>query len=236
MKENIIIETIGYISKEEIVASVDYHIIPNTLVLETCDPFPGYHHLDPKEIIPKSIFLVTKKVHGREEVARVVKKIRKYFKYDLDVASSQLSILNETFPALRVKNLESYELIKLLQECFSNEGFVFAKAKAINEKAIIKVKKYFLLKESSIDDICYDMQDNNMAYIKIPFQLSWKLFESITFTVKNNWDSKDFDAAIGILYLKAEVNDVIRVYSSNMEIETLRLIKEKYLKEIEKIE
>jgi len=232
MSECIFIDSLGTITKEEVVATVDYNILPNTFVLETQEPFPGYLHDDPKEKNPKSLFFITKKIYGREEVSRAQQKIEQYFQHDFNASSAQIEIFINTYNAVRIKDMNNYEDIKELQKCFQNEGFKFVKRKDIENKGIITVKKFFRLEESVDENFCLDREDPHMSYIIIPKQLSWKLFEKIALSIKTNWDFKDFDAALGTIYLHGEVKDVVRIYADKLTHEKVKMIKERYMKEL----
>ncbi|MBT5529832.1 MAG: hypothetical protein HOK35_11780 [Cytophagia bacterium] len=225
-------DTIGTIIKQERLVNVDYHVLPNSLVLEIQDAFHGYHHETPKEGKPSYLFLITQKVVSRESVARASKIVKKYFDHSFDAAASMITIYNDHYFGIRIKDLDSYELIHEIQQCFSAEGIEFKRKKEINEVGIIHVKKFFNLVEGE-DELLFD--DNpNMAYFTIGRNLSWKLFAQITKNIKNNWDFKDFDAAFGTMYRNGEIEDITRIYWEKLDLAKLKLIKEKYQKEIAK--
>lgn len=231
--ENNTYSSIGTIIKQERLVNVDYNVLPNSLVLEIQDPFHGYHHETPKEGIPSYLFLITQKVVSRELVARATKNVRKYFEHDFNAAASMITIYNDHYFGIRIKDLKSYELIHELQQCFSSEGIEFKRRKEINEIGIINVKKFFDLQEGD-DQLMYDNEDANMAYFIINRNLSWKLFAQISKNIKNNWDFKDFDAAFGTIYRNGEIEDIARIYWDKLDLAKLKLIKEKYIKEIAK--
>ncbi len=235
MESNLIIETIGTITKEETVSTLDYQIIPGTWVLETEEPFPGYHHADPQNQNPKSIFIIMKSYKGREEISRLNQNIARYFSQELDTASSRLTIFNKTYYAIRLRFLENYSMIQEIQKCFLNEGVNFLKRKEVSEKAIIRVKKYFKITCSENEGIYMDKNDCNMAYLTISELLSWKMFEKITFNIKNNWNHEDFDAALGTMYINGGVKDVVRIFSLNLERDKLVKIRDMFLNEIKKV-
>ena len=77
-QEKNLIETFGYIKKEQNLSTVENNIIPNTLVLESIHPFKGFHGANlPEESKPRSLFLVLSKDYSFEEIARITKKIKK---------------------------------------------------------------------------------------------------------------------------------------------------------------
>jgi hypothetical protein len=232
MKENTC-HSIGTIIKQERLLNVDYNVFPNSLVLEIKDPFLGYHHETPKEGKPEYLFLVTQKALGREKLARAAKNIRKYFKHSFDAAAATISIYNDQYHAIRIKDLESYELIQELQQGFFAEGIAFKRRKSIDELAIIKVDKFFDFAEGE-EGLMFD-NNPHMAYFCINRCISWKLFAQITKSIKNNWDFKDFDAAFGTMYKNGEIEDIVRIYWEKLNLDKLKLIRDKYLKEIKAI-
>ncbi len=230
------IETIGNVIKEETLATVDFKILPGSFVLETVEPFPGYHHHNPQESLPTSIFIITKKYYGREEVARMSQNICQYFPHPFDAASCQITIYNKTLNAIRIMNLPGYDLIEDLQKCILNEDVSLAKYKKIHEKAIIRIKKFFSIEPSEDENIFHDLKEDAMSYLLIPRQLSWKKKKKITYAIKNNWDFKDFDAALGNFYMDSQIKDMVRIFAKGLEFEKLALIREKYLTELSRLD
>lgn len=228
------IETIGYITKEEYLASLENEIIPNTMVVETRKPFPGYHGKDlPGEssTLPEFIFFVTKQKYTTEHIARVTQNIRKYFKDDVDVARAEITIFNTKYPCLRVKNCEDFSKITELQECYKGEGIKFAKKKKVNSTGLIKIQKHFIIEEIT-EGIYKDVEEEKTSYLQVPVYLNWPQFKSITYKIKNNLDDSNFDAAQGLFYRKGNVVDVVRIYAANINTNKLEDIRSRYLKEI----
>ena len=81
MAENKIIETFGSITKVEQLHTIDSNILDNTFVLETFEPFPGYHgenlpseeeilnSWEEKNLIGKRIGILGKGGSGKSTVA-----------------------------------------------------------------------------------------------------------------------------------------------------------------------
>jgi hypothetical protein len=231
MAENKIIETFGSITKVEQLHTIDSNILDNTFVLETFEPFPGYHGENlPSESIPHHIFLVTKKEYLQENVLRISKKIRQYFKHSFGACQGELHIFNSKLSCIRIEDLPSFDLIAELQSCYQSEGIEFMRKRTFNNTGLIKVNKYFELRELE-DGVYKDLIDMRMFYLEIPNLLTWKLFEQITFSIKNNIDNRNFDAALGLLYRK-DLIDVVRIFERECSLEKLALIRKKYLDEI----
>jgi hypothetical protein len=234
MATEIRIETLGTIQKEETLATLHYKIIPNTLVLETQEPYPGYLHHDPKVHNPKSIFMVTKSRYTIEQIVRAAQEIKNYEGIDFDAVPARISFRNDDLFSIRLKDVDNYEIVENLQNLFIKEGIKFTKQKDIKSKAIILVNKFFTLDQIH-EDVFTDKNDKNFAYIMIPRKLTWRLFENVTNMVKNNWDLNDFDAAQGTIFRNGRLYDFIRIYSEDFNPDYLESIKKKYLREIEKI-
>ena len=232
MENKIQIITLGSISKQEIVKTLDSNILQNTLVMEIMDPFPGYHGANlPTESIPRSIFLCTVKSYTDEEVLRISEKISLSCKTCFSASPSTVSIYNEEYPAIRLWGLESYDYIPELQESFKNEGIEFKKKRNIKDVALLNIKKAFHIEEIE-NGIYKDIQTPKMFYFTIPY-ISWNLFEEITKQIKNNLDNKNFDVAQGLFFMN-KVIDVVRLYGKEMEVSYLKALQEKYHQEIEK--
>lgn len=224
-------EAIGSLIKEENLFSIQDQSIRHTLVLESQDPFPGYHHDTPVESIPRSVFLATSQLYDRETVTRTRKNILKYADFDFDAASAEIFIHNDIYPCLRIKQLNHYDQIAILQQHFLNEGLTFKRFENIHSKAIIKVKKTFFLHELE-SGVYGDQLEPYQGYFDIPKNISWKLFEKITQNIRNNWEGRHFDAALGFFYKKFDVHDMVRIYHQSSDPSILINLKSLYLKEL----
>ena len=235
MAHNLTIETMGAISKEESLVALKDNVLPNTWVLEALEPFPGYYHLNSQMARPKFIYLMTKSHHGIEEVARISQYIRSSSREYFDSAPATITIYKDTFPCIRVRDLGNYRFIKDLQEAYEKKGIRFIKKlKTLKDPALIKTHKFFELKELK-NGIYLDRAEPEMGYIQIPAEIDWKTFETITFKIKNNWDQGSFDAALGTIYRRTEIQDVVRIYRKELEEDYLLGLRESYLKELDKI-
>lgn len=233
MEENRVIETFGSITKVEQLHTLESKIIENTFVLETHEPFPGYHGENlPSDPIPHHIFLVTKKEYSGETILRVSQKIKHYFNHSFGAIQGELHIFNTKLNCIRLKDLSGFELIPELQSCYQSEGIEFMRKRRYNKPGLIRVNKYFELKEITAG-IYKDLIDLRMFYLEIPVQLTWKLFEQITFSIKNNLDNRNFDAALGILY-RQDLVDVVRIFEKDCSLDRLHSLKERYLAEIQR--
>ena len=225
-------EFTGTIVKEETIKSLQKKTIQNTAVLEVEDSYPGYYGLTDQQTQPNFIYLLTKKDYRFEAVKRLEKRIKKYCKDKFYISSASLEIQNKQWPAIRVKQLSSYDHLKDIMEFMQDEKVKFIQSKkVIDIKSIIRTDKVFWVEEVN-KGIYMDLFEKEIGYIRLPKRLKWKAFETVTFMVKNNWLGKGFDAALGHFNRKTGVEEVVRIYSKENSEELLTTIREVYLRMI----
>lgn len=234
MKE--IIETTGYTIKEETVDLLTHHILANTFVINVNHPFPGFYGTPViEETKPKAILLVTKEKYSWEKILRTSASINKFTHFNIDSTYARIQIGNTYLDSIRIKGIESYDDIPVIQHAFQEEGFTFMNSKKIKENQTISIKlsKFYLIDQLE-EDIYKDMSTDNMHYIIIPHNLNWELFRTITLNIKNNISNRNYDVVQGIFFKDRTVRDMIRVYKPDITIELLREIRERYKKEIDR--
>ncbi len=227
-----ILEIIGTIEKKETLVSVGY----DEMVLESLHPYPGYHGTTvPDKTNPKSAFLVTKGSNTDEDIIRATIKAKKNCPVYFDGAPGEVKLFNETVSCIRVKGLSNYKLIPEVLNAYKQAGIEFAKGKSVKPyEGLIKIKKYFLLDELD-NGIYMDKENPEMGYFEIPVKLPFDQFEQMTLDIKRNIKENNWDAALGILYRKTGLIDVIRIYDSNVCLGQCLFLNEKYHKEINKL-
>ena len=229
------IETIGTLLKEESLKNVEQKIMMNTLVLESLEPFPGYHGENvPFETKPGSLFLITQVQYPMETILRISQQICGYHHLQFDLSPAEIFIYNNTLHAIRIKDLDDYSLIADIQGCFIDHDIKFMKKRRISAHGLIRVDKIFSL-ELLQESFYRDLDDEKTYYIEIPYHFNWSLFRKVTFTVKNNLENSNFDAALAYIYLKSIV-EFIRIYAKSPTIDRLQGIRERYLEEIYRIQ
>jgi len=234
MKNVRIIETLGGLAKEEKLKTLADHIMPNTFVLETEEPFPGYHGANlPSEAKPISAFLITRTKYSPEKILRIAHNIKKYFPHLFDAVPGKICIQNDILPCIRIRGFNNYELIGDLQKCFFSEGIEFAKKRNVSAGAVIQLKKHFTIEEIE-EEIYRDLDEPSTYYFRIPKQMSWQLFQKVTQVVRNN-TSANFDGALAAIYCR-DILDVVRIFAPGITIETLKQLKAKYNQELEKFD
>jgi hypothetical protein len=218
-------ETFGSLVKEEQLRSVESGIIPNTLVLENLEPFPGYYGALPSDRMPESFFLVITQKESTEKILRLTHIITKNTNIPFEGSPSRICIYNDTYHGIRLRGIKDYSKLAEIQNHFRDAGIKFMKKKTIDAPGIIQIKKIFPI-EPLTDKILKDAE-RDMYYLRIDKQVTWSHFKSVTQKVKNNMQSAGFDAALAVIYTR-EVMDVIRIYGKNISKETLEEIHRKY--------
>ncbi len=227
--------SIGKITKKESLISIDFEQKCDALILESSQPFPGYHGITLPADKPLALYLVLKSNHTDEEIIRAIQKIKngKTFVH-FDGAPGTIDMNRKKVTVIRIKDA-GYKDIPALLGKFANHGFVFAKYKETPAfDTLIKITKYFKIKE--IDDgIFVDLTEECFHYIKIPVLPDWETFEDITKKIKYNIEDNNFDAALCSMYNQEGLIDFIRIFDENSGKNKMSYIKNKYLDQINKI-
>ncbi len=229
------LETLGVLHKEESLQTVEHDVLNNTFVLESLEPFPGYHGENiPIESKPGFVFLITQNPYPIERILRISQHYGGYHHLQFDMSPAEIFIYNSTLNAIRIKDLNDYALIADIQGCFIDQGIKFLKKRRISAQGLIRVDKVFRLER--LQDFFYrDLDDEQTYYIEIPYHFNWNLFKKVTFSVKNNLDNSNFDAALAFVYLR-NIVEFIRIYAKNPSLSRLQGIRDKYLEEIVRIQ
>ncbi|MFW5645291.1 MAG: hypothetical protein ACOCZL_05210 [Bacteroidota bacterium] len=237
MENTMRIQTIGGITKEEILFTLTTNVMPNTFVVENDEPYPGYHGKNlPGGTNPFSVFFMTRERHSTENVLRLNQKIKKYFDYPFDAVTGIICLNNENLPCIRVRGMDTYDYIGELQRCFFSEGVKFLKKRNIKQQAVITLKKIFDI-EPIDNRIFKDHDEPSTFYIQIAKQLSFEQFRKLNINVRANVDKDkaNFDAALAAIYAK-DVIDAIRIFAKDIDMDKLKLILSAYEEELKKME
>lgn len=233
------IETVAYILKEEHIASLQHHIRPNTFVVEAEEPYPGYHGLNvpnERKHEPGDIFLITKKRYAAEQIAHVTRKVRYKCDIPFDAARAELFFFNDTYSAIRLRGLKTYEQVEDVQKWYIDNNVAFAKRERTDTKAVIKIQKMLWADEVE-EGIFQDLDDPNTKYFAIPKEITWQEFVDITLKIKRNTNRKDYDAAYGGIFRRNGLTDMVRIFSDkDSSLENLKGIRDLYLAEIKRLD
>lgn len=224
-----IFQTIGTVTKEEIISSVESETFTNVLLLESQLPFPGYHGLTvPDKLEPDSIFAVTKLMYNDERIIRCIQSVKKDLSIKFDAAPGSLHLQNKDVNFIRFKYIP-YQMFGDVIRHFEKCGIEFKKHRKVAPyTTLIKVRKFFKLKEM-LDGIYIDMDDDKFSYLNIPFQMRWNRFKRITMDIRYNVEDKHYDAAQTSIYTESGLMDFVRIYDKEFCQGKLIFIREKYL-------
>ncbi len=228
------IESLGVLLKEETLQTVENHILENTLVLESIEPYPGYHGENmPTARNPESLFLITEKPWPDDVIFRVSQHLCCLPELAVGATPVEISLMNHNLNGIRLRGLSDYSVISEIQQCYVDKQIRFMKFRHINSPALMKIIKIFHL-DVLEDNIYVDREDENTYYLSIPYHFKWEKFRNVTAIVKSNLDNSNFDCASGFIYLK-NMMEFVRIYVHNPSPGRLRNIREKYLDEIARI-
>ena len=229
MKPNIL-ELAGYIQKSDELQILENHIIQGTSVLQTSKPFYGYYADDPDEYIPQTVFFLVQDDVKQYQILRIASKISQYLEFEIDAVRAEVTVFNEVHNAIRLYDVKNYEQIELVQRAFASEGISFKHISSFTKGLCnVKIWKVFLLEEIS-SGIYLNKSKSKMFYFRIPEYISFSHFESVDKKVKNNWDGKSYDAAMGLFFRKHGAEEVIRVFSNHISDDMIQELPKKFLR------
>lgn len=229
-----VIKSMGLISKEETIAPMGVLADSKYLILESAEPFPGYHGANLPEIYnPESYFIVTKLRYNDEKIVRTIMDTQKSFPIHFDGAPGTIIIPHDQYNIIRVWNMKYVNLPDLLEE-FQERGIELMKNKKQDKvTAMLKIRKFYNIEELA-EGIFQDMDQKLFSYLQIPTNPSWETFKNMTLNLKYNIEDKNFDAALGHIYHDGGLMDIVRIYDHHSSLEKLTFIRDKYLEYISK--
>lgn len=220
-----IVETFGSLVKEEQLRTVDSGIIPNTLVLENLEPFPGYYGASPSDRMPDAFFIVITQKESTEKILRLTQIIKDNTNLEFEGSPGRICIYNDTYYSIRLRGITDYSKLAEIQNYYRDAGIKLMKRKEVDAPGIIQIKKIFPLKK--LDENFYKDAVRDVYYLNINKQITWSHFKSVTQKVKNNLTINTFDAALAVIYA-SKVMDLIRIYGKDITPENLQEIRNKY--------
>jgi hypothetical protein len=230
-----IIQTIGTLTKKETLASVQDEMNCNILMLESQQPFPGYHGSTVPDLQePDSLFALTSGTYSSEFIIRSVHDVNKEVAYDFSATPGTIQFKNGLSEVIRFKGL-SYNKVGEVIARFSNAGIGFRKHRKIAPySSIIKIRKFFKV-EKIASRLFHDLFENDTYYLQIPAFLDWDVFEKMTNEIKYNLQNNNFDAALTSVFYEKGIMDLIRIYDVETGQKKLYFILEKYLEAIKRL-
>lgn len=237
METSEMLTSLGYVLKREKLASLASNYTYNELILEDLDPYPGFydHFFVPAnegEKRPRSIFLIIKEmdVCKEDSFIRMTMHVKREHKVDFDAAMAIIQLFNKPTPSIRVF-MDDYDQLPELLAHYKKAGMNFQGRKELKPfQSLIEVRKFFELKCME-QDIYMDLDQSDTYYLRMPAYLGWDDFEQATISIRNNMNHKLYDAAQAAIYEKSGLVDLVRIYDRKADIDSLRLLKQKYLAE-----
>jgi hypothetical protein len=232
METNIIYEKFGGLLKEEPLSCLDDNmLLPNTCVLESVSPFHGYYNEVPGSVKPLYLYLMLEGSFTFEKILRATLNIKRHFKHPFDAVIGFVTLFGQQNQAIRIRDLEEFSHIGLLQKAFIDEGIEFKRKirKIENEPALINLTKFFYL-EPIGELMFFDKSQPHHGYFIIPGHIEWEEFKEMTREVKYDTSLLFFDAATAFFYENKRITEIVRIYRENLTVDKLMAIRERYLK------
>lgn len=231
MEKKAIIEKFGGLLKEEPLSCVnDESLIPGTCVLEAVDPFMGYYREVSDQVRPTYFYLMLEGHYSIEQINRATLSIHKKFDYSFDATPGYIQIFDQYHRTIRLRDLEQFGHIGLLQKFYREAGMVLHKKVKtfVNQTGKISLSKLFLL-EPVGELMFFDASQPHHGYFIIPRQIEWENFLKLTREVQYDAGLMNFDAACAFIYENNGITDMVRIYRENLTIEKLSAIRNRYL-------
>lgn len=229
------IQTFGTIIKKEQLASVENSTGGQALILESLQPFPGYHGTTiPDRLEPDSLFAVTSTMYSEERILRAIQAVKKVYPIHFNAAPGSLFLKNNPVNVIRFRCL-SYNAIAELIGYFKEMGIDFAKDKKVAPyECIIRINKFFKMEEIH-EGVFMDSDNAETFYIEVPVQMDWNTFEQVSNQIKYNIEDNNYDAAQASVYNENGLLDLIRIYDQDCSPDKVLYIRNNYLEAISKI-
>ncbi len=224
-----IIKTIGMIAKEETFISAERLSDCQFRILESVQPFPGYHGKNlPGQENADSYYLLTKKRYNDDKIIRSIMDVKKDIQINFNGTPGTITIQNQIFNLIRIKDVMFERLPEIIQH-IKTSGIEFQKKKKQNQvTALLKIRKFFSMKES-VEGIFQDINKKEFSYLQLDDTMHWNAFKSITQKIKYNVDDNNYDAALGHIYCENGLMDFVRIFDRNFKLGKLIYIRKKYL-------
>jgi hypothetical protein len=236
MEYNKKMEVFSNVVKFEKLFPIVEKIIPDSLVFESLNPFPGYYSDTPGSSPPLYLYLALNKFYRMEEVLRATQKIEAHFEEHFDAVKGILTIGSEETMVIRLRHFGDYNVVVPLQEAFMQQGLCWLKrvAKQVEYPALVRIVK--MMEITQVEPHIYiEQREEFHGYIEIPRYLTWEQFETLTKQVKYNWFGSKFDAACGSFFYEGNLHEFVRIYSDKLDTGYLQDIRNLYLEKMIRI-
>ncbi len=231
MEKQNIVERYCELIKEEPLSTLEPDLTAdNTCVLESTSPFFGYYHDDPIGKPDPYIYCVLANNYTFGDIMRATQTVNAKRRNPVDVATGTVSLLDKICQVIRIKGINHFNQVQIIQQNFQQEGVQFKKRqRTIREKmGIIRLSKILYLKPEG-DGLFMDAIDNTKAYFVIPKYYDWEAFKSLTTEAKYETRILYFDAAQAMIFDNHKILDLVRVYKENITPSQLKDVRDRYL-------
>jgi len=232
METSNVYEKFGGLLKEEPLSCLEDNILlPDTCVLESVAPFLGYYNDVPGSVRPLYLYLMLEGACSYEVTLRATLNIQKHFKHTFDAVAASVTLFGQQNPAIRIRNLEEFGHIGLLQKAYQDEGMVFKKKirRIENENALISLAKFFYLEP--VGELMFmDKSQPHHGYFIIPRYIAWDEFKALTKEAKFDTHLLYFDASTAFYFENHSITEMVRIYRENLTTDKLKAIRDRYLK------
>lgn len=232
METNQIIETTGCIAKVEHLHDIGSFAVYDTLVMKSTRPFPGLSSRF-EEKTPGTIYIALLYRYFPEKINRIAKGLKDKINSCWWTVYGEINIKNNLFPVIRIKGLNNYEEISVVQDYYKKNDIKLMPYKKINEEGKIKIFKQFKIKEIS-NEIYRDLYEPEKFYFVIHNPVNWNVLMYLTKQIKEKIENPEFDAALGVINRFNGAEDVIRIYDKDKTLERALFLRSQYLKAMKK--
>lgn len=232
METGMVYEKFGGLLKEETLTCIDNSVLlPDTCVLESVNPFSGYYNEVPGADKPLYLYLVLEGNCSFEKTLRATAGIKKHFRFPFDAAPGSITLPGGNHQVIRIRNLQEFGHIAMLQKAFLDEGMQFIRKTRKVEKveALIHLTKFFYL-EPIGEMMFLDRSQAHHGYFIIPRFVDWNDFKDLTREVKFDAGLQIFDAATACYFENHTIFEMVRIYRENLNLEMLAAIRQRYLR------
>jgi len=212
----------GSITKREYVRNAKIKSLKKYMVLESADPFPEAH-LRHKSHFVKFYYLPIQSNRLDQDIKIAAHSAEGQIGGDLASALGDIIIGDQTYHAIRLRNVETSQL-PVLVKAYEYAGIkMMPSARSIHDHALIRIDKFFHLEEIE-EGIFVDLDDQQIGYLEISGELSWEELERLTQKVKQETQHPNFDRALGHFSKHGVDINVIRIYAPDMDEEVIKEI------------
>ncbi len=230
MEKHHVVEYYCELIKEEPLSTLEPEMTAdNTCVLESTSPFFGYYHDAPMGKPDPYIYCVLAEYYTLGEIIRATQRVNARRRNPVDVAIGKLYLKDKKCPVIRIKDINHFSQVQIIQQSFKKEGIAFKKRqrKISEQMGIIHLSKMLYLAPQG-DGLFMDAEDRTKAYFAIPEYIDWEAFKSLTTEAKYDTRILYFDAAQAVIFENHKIIDLVRVFKENITVNQLRAIRDRY--------